>query len=73
MLSKNSSALIVLKEARKRGILCPFNLFSSPIQEVRLDVVVQNLRLASSEPFTSKRQARSRLDYFKLDMAQRTK
>src|SRR2546422_2524736 len=29
MLSKNSSALIVLKEAGKRGIFCPFNLFSS--------------------------------------------
>jgi len=56
MLSKKSSGLIVLKEARKRGIFCPFNPSQSISLEVHVDAVARNHRLGSSEPFTSKRQ-----------------
>ena len=54
MLSKNSSALIVLKEAGKRGISVHFNPYSSPTREATVDEVEYRRRLEASGPFTSK-------------------
>ena len=54
MLSKNSSAVIVLKEARKKGFSILFKLLSSPIREEPLDLVGRDRRLEASGSFTSK-------------------
>ena len=53
MLSKNSSAVIVLKEARKKGFSIHFKLLSSPIREVPLDLVGPDRRLEAAGLFTS--------------------
>jgi len=55
MLSKNSSAVIVLKEARKRGISVHFKLLSKPYPGGALGFGGRDHRLEAAGLFTSKR------------------